>query len=113
VISTSKACPKCGGRGKIIEKPCAKCRGGGRTPNQEFGVNIPAVLTTARWLNVRGEGHNASTAGPPGFCMSRLLASAPFFERDGFNVWCDSPCRRAGGARDSIQIPTFDGKVRF
>ena len=30
VISTTKVCPRCGGKGKIITNPCSKCRGSGR-----------------------------------------------------------------------------------
>lgn len=116
VISTSKACPKCGGRGKIVEKPCAKCRGGGRVSKRKnLDVNIPAGIDDRQVLNVRGEGHNGINGGPAGdLHVAVFVRPHPFFERDGFNVWCEFTVSFAQAALgDSIQIPTLDGKVKF
>ncbi len=116
VISTSKACPKCGGRGKVVEKPCAKCHGGGRvSKNSKIEVNIPAGIDDRQVLNVRGEGNFGVNGGPPGdLHVAVFVRPHPFFERDGYNVWCDFTVNYAQvvlGA--SLKVPTLDGKVKF
>jgi molecular chaperone DnaJ len=116
VISTSKACPKCGGKGKIIENPCQKCRGGGRVSKRvKIEINIPAGIDDRQILNVRGEGHKGANGGPAGdLQVAVFVRPHPFFERDGFDVWCDvavSFAQAALGA--SLMVPTLDGKVKW
>ncbi len=116
VISTSKTCPKCGGRGRIVENPCPKCRGGGRVSRRtKIEINIPAGIDDRQILNVRGEGHKGANGGPAGdLHVAVFVRPHPFFERDGFDVWCDitvSFAQAALGA--SLMIPTLDGKVKW
>jgi molecular chaperone DnaJ len=38
----------------------------------------------------------------------------PFFERDGFDVWCDFTVTFAQAALgDTLYVPTLDGKVKY
>ena len=38
----------------------------------------------------------------------------PFFERDGFDVWCDVTVTFTQAALgDTLQVPTLDGKVKY
>ena len=44
-ISSTKPCPHCGGKGKIVKNPCIKCRGVGRVRVQKtVNVDIPAGI---------------------------------------------------------------------
>ncbi len=116
VMSTTKACPKCGGRGKFVEKPCNKCRGGGRVSKQSnIEVNIPAGIDDGQVLNVRGEGNIGINSGPAGdLHVAVFVRPHPFFERDGYNVWCDYTINYAQAVLgDSLLVPTLDGKVDF
>ncbi len=116
VMSTTKACPKCGGRGKFVEKPCTKCRGGGRVSKQsKIEVNIPAGIDDGQVLNVRGEGNFGVNGGPAGdLHVAVFVRPHPFFERDGYNVWCDYTINYAQAVLgDSLLVPTLDGKVDF
>lgn len=116
VISTSKACPKCGGRGKIVEKPCPKCRGGGRvSKHSNIEVSIPAGIDDRQVLNVRGEGNFGINSGPAGdLHVAVFVRPHPFFERDGYNVWCDYTVNYSQVVLgDSLMVPTLDGKVKF
>ena len=116
VISTTKACPNCGGKGKIIKNPCTKCRGTGFVPKPAtVEVDIPAGIDDRQALNVRGAGNKGENGGPTGDL--RVLINVrphPFFERDGFDVWCDFTVTFAQAVLgDTVYIPTLDGKVKY
>jgi len=115
-IQTSKPCQKCGGRGKIVEKPCQRCRGAGRVSSRgSYELNIPAGIDDRQVINVSGQGNNGINGGPPGdLHVAVFVRPHPFFERDGFNVWCELTVSFAQAALgDSIMVPTLDGKVKF
>lgn len=116
VIQTSKACPKCGGKGKIVKNPCKKCNGKGAiAKNVSVEVTIPAGIDDRQVLNVRGEGNSGVNAGPSGdLHVTVLVRPHPFFERDGYDVWCDVNVSYAQAVLgDSLEVPTLDGKVRY
>ncbi len=116
VMSTQRACSRCGGKGKIIETPCQKCRGRGRVSKHcTLEVDIPAGIDDRQTLRVRGEGNRGINGGPSGdLHVTVNVRPHPFFERDGFNVWCDvhiSVVQATLG--DKLQVPTLDGKVQY
>lgn len=116
VIQTQKACSRCGGKGRIVEDPCPKCRGRGRVSKQStLEINIPAGIDDRQILNVRGEGNKGINGGPAGDLHVNVnVRPHPFFERDGFNVWCEvhiSFIQAALG--DTLLVPTLDGKVKY
>ena len=116
VIQSQKACPKCGGRGKIIENPCPKCGGRGRvTKPSRLEITIPAGIDDRQVLNVRGEGNKGLNGGPAGdLHVGVFVRPHPFFERDGFNVWYDAHVSYAQAALgDKIVVPTLDGNVEY
>ena len=116
VIQTQRACSKCGGRGKIVETPCSKCRGRGRVTKQStLEVNIPAGIDDRQILNVRGEGNKGVNGGPAGDLHVVVnVRPHPFFERDGFDVWCEVHVNLVQATMgDTLMVPTLDGKVRY
>lgn len=116
VIQTQRACSRCGGKGKIIENPCQKCRGRGRvSKHSTLEVNIPAGIDDRQILNVRGEGNKGINGGPSGDLHVNVnVRPHPFFERDGFNVWCDVHVTFVQAALgDTLMVPTLDGKVKY
>ena len=116
VIQTSKACPRCGGKGTIIPTPCSKCKGNGRIRrNVKIEVNIPAGIDDRQIFNVRGQGNKGVNGGPAGDLRVGVnVRPHPFFERDGYNVWCDVTVSFAQAALgDELQVPTLDGKVKY
>ncbi|NLP48594.1 MAG: molecular chaperone DnaJ [Clostridiales bacterium] len=116
VVSSAKACPKCGGRGKIVENPCTKCHGRGRvSKKKKLEVSIPPGIDDGQVMRVGGEGNFGINGGPPGdLHVAVFVRPHPFFERDGYNVWCDFtityPQAVFGG---NLRVPTLDGKVDF
>lgn len=116
VIQTQRACSRCGGKGKIVETPCQKCRGRGRvSKHSALEIDIPAGIDDRQTLKVRGEGNKGINGGPAGDLHVNVnVRPHPFFERDGFNVWCEvhvSVVQATLG--DKLQVPTLDGKVEY
>ncbi len=67
MFSTVTACPTCHGRGRMPEKECSACKGGGRTKaRRTLEVRLPADLPHAYNIVVP-QGGNAGKGGqPPG-----------------------------------------------
>lgn len=116
IVQSTKACPRCSGKGTIIPTPCSKCKGYGRirrTVKQE--VNVPAGIDDGQIFTMRGMGNRGVNGGPSGDLRVGVnVRPHPFFERDGFNVWCDVTLSFAQAALgDEILVPTLDGKVKY
>ncbi len=116
VIQTSKSCSRCGGNGKIIKTPCSKCHGKGAVNRKvAIDVDVPAGIDDRQVLNVSGQGNSGANGGPSGnLHVTVFVRPHPFFERDGYDVWCEVTISFAQAALgDAIEVPTLDGKVRF
>lgn len=116
VMSTTKQCTACGGKGKTIPNPCQKCRGSGAVAKpQTVEIDVPAGIDDRQALNVRGGGNPGVNGGPTGDLRVNInVRPHPFFERDGFNVWCEVAVTYAQAALgDTLYIPTLDGKVKY
>ena len=116
VMSTTKQCSDCGGRGKTIKNPCNHCHGSGfETKAATVEVDIPAGIDDRQALNVRGGGNKGINGGPTGDLRVNInVRPHPFFERDGFDVWCDFTVTYAQAALgDTLFVPTLDGKVKY
>jgi molecular chaperone DnaJ len=79
------ACPRCQGRGKIIEEHCPECSGRGQVRrNHRVEVKIPAGVETGTRLRITGEGEGGTNGGPPGDLFLVLeVERHRDFERDG------------------------------
>lgn len=116
VIQSSKACPKCAGKGKVIKNPCTECRGMGRVRHtRKIKVTVPAGIDNGQTFATQGQGDHGMNAGPTGDLNVTVgIRADPIFERDGFNVWCEVPLTFTQAALgDEITVPTIDGKVKY
>jgi len=116
VIAQTKACTRCGGKGKIIDTPCPKCSGQGRTrtaTTREF--EIPAGIDDGQTLQVRGQGDSGINGGSSGdLNVTVTVRPDPIFERDGFDIWTEIPITYTQATLgDEIIVPTIDGKVKY
>lgn len=60
-------CQACHGTGKVIKKPCLRCRGEGLIEDRrEISVRIPAGVDNGTRLRIRHEGEPGINGGPPG-----------------------------------------------
>ncbi len=115
-IQTSKTCTKCGGKGSYNPSPCQKCRGAGRVRRPiKKDIDIPAGIDDGQMFTVRGEGNKGQNGGPSGdLRIGVSVKPHPFFERDGYNVWCDVRISFVQAALgDEFSVPTLDGKVSY
>ncbi|MPM43907.1 Chaperone protein DnaJ [bioreactor metagenome] len=100
----------------MITSPCQKCHGNGRVSKRaSIEVDIPAGIDDRQVINVRGEGNRGTNGGPSGdLRVAVFVRPHPFFERDGYNVWCDITISFAQAVLgDSVQVNTLDGKVKY
>lgn len=112
-LSIARACPQCGGEGKVVTDPCPKCRGEGRVERErELEVKVPPGVDNGLRLRLRGEGEHGRRGGPPGD-LDVILFVEPHkrFERRGADVYERVPLSYPElvlGA--TIQIETLQGK---
>ena len=63
----SGTCPRCDGAGTIVETPCERCGGDGRTiEDVPLELEVPAGIHDGQRIRVRGEGHAGTLGGPAG-----------------------------------------------
>ncbi len=116
VMQTQAVCSRCRGKGKIVEKPCADCGGGGQVRQTvTVGINIPAGIDDGQVLTVSGKGNSGVNGGPAGDLQVQIhVRPHPIFERDGFDLWCELPLTYAQAALGAeIEIPTLNGKEKY
>ncbi|MBX3481365.1 MAG: molecular chaperone DnaJ [Caulobacter sp.] len=92
-FSIERACPRCGGSGKMIMDPCKGCHGAGQVRKERvLSVRIPAGVDDGSRIRLAGEGDAGQRGGPRGD-LYIFLSVAPhdLFERDGLDLLCTVP----------------------
>lgn len=116
VMQTQSACPRCQGRGKIVETPCPTCGGQGRVrKTEQVGINVPAGIDDGQVISIPGKGNAGTNGGPAGDLQVEIsVRPHPLFERDGFNIWYELPLTYAQATLGAeVDIPTLDGKMSY
>jgi molecular chaperone DnaJ len=111
-FTLERTCPACQGRGQVIDNPCPSCSGSGRvTRERALSVNIPAGVEDGTRIRLAGEGEAGVRGGPPGDLYIFLsLASHPFFQREGADLHCRVPISMVAAALGGeFEVPTIDG----
>lgn len=109
-------CPKCRGRGTIIDNPCKTCRGSGITAKTStLDVKIPAGVENGHRLRLRGQGDVSMEGGSPGDLYVAIhVKPDQRFERDGddliHHVKIAFPQAVLG---TEIEVPTIDGTAKL
>jgi len=106
-------CPRCHGRGEVVEEPCPDCGGTGRRPQRrQITVTIPPGVEDGTQLRVPGEGEAGHRGGPRGdlFCEVHVLPHE-LFRRSGDDIILEVPIGFAQAALGAeIEVPTLKGK---
>ncbi|WP_374575041.1 molecular chaperone DnaJ [Phenylobacterium sp.] len=92
-FSIERACPRCGGTGKLILDPCDDCHGQGQVRRERtLSVRIPAGVDDGARIRLAGEGDAGARGGPRGD-LYIFLSVKPhdLFERDGLDLLCTVP----------------------
>ncbi|MDZ4375159.1 MAG: molecular chaperone DnaJ [Phenylobacterium sp.] len=111
-FSIERACPRCGGSGRMVMDPCVDCRGQGQIRNNRtLAVRIPAGVDDGARIRLAGEGDAGQRGGPRGD-LYIFISVAPheLFERDGLDLLCTVPvamCSAALGGE--IEAPCLMG----
>ena len=116
VMSSATTCRTCGGTGKVVKTPCARCSGKGKLRRQRtISVNIPAGIDDGQTISLRGQGHAGANGGPAGDVLITVsVAPHPLFEREGTSVLYVLPISFVQAALGAeVEVPTLDGKVKY
>src|SRR5271154_4037021 len=111
-FTLERTCPNCHGRGQVIESPCAACSGSGRlTRERTLSVNIPAGVEDGTRIRLASEGEAGVRGGPPGDLYIFLsIGAPPFFQREGADLHCRVPVSMVTAAvGGEFEVPTIDG----
>lgn len=114
-IAFDRACPRCGGSGRVATRACPTCQGRGQTAHQEkLNVHIPAGVDTGSRVRVAGKGGPGRAGGPPGDLYIVIgVRPHPLLERRGNDLYLDVPVTLGEAALGaSINVPTPDGALR-
>jgi molecular chaperone DnaJ len=112
VVNVS-ACPRCHGEGRIVEHPCAQCRGAGRVEARKtLEVQIPAGVDEDMQVRVAGEGEAGPRGGPPGdLYLAFRIKPHQHLERRGLDLVYELPVSVPQAVLgDRITVPTVDGE---
>jgi molecular chaperone DnaJ len=92
-FSIERACPRCGGSGRLVLDPCEDCHGHGQVRKQRtLQVRIPAGVDDGARIRLAGEGDAGARGGPRGD-LYIFLSVKPhdLFDRDGLDLLCTVP----------------------
>lgn len=113
-FSVQQTCPRCHGRGTVIEDPCPACRGQGRIEEQKtLSVKVPAGVDTGDRIRLAGEGEAGELGGPHGDLYVQIhVKPHEIFTREDANLFCEVPiCFTLAALGGEMEVPTLDGKV--
>ncbi len=116
MFTSQSPCPTCGGEGRIVEKPCADCKGHGiARVRRTIKVSVPAGIDNGQHLRLVGQGHASTTGGPAGdLFVVAFVEPHDVFKRDGSDVYCEVPVSFAEASLGaSVDVPTIDGEVKL
>lgn len=116
VFQSTKECPRCKGKGKIINDPCGRCKGVGMIRRTvKLDVNVPAGIDHGQAFTVRGQGNHGANGGAQGdVYIVAAISPHEVFERDGYDVYCKVKVTYSQAVLGSeIYVPTLNGKVKY
>ena len=113
-FSVQQTCPKCQGNGTVIQDPCLKCHGLGRTAKTKtLSVKVPSGVDNGDRIRLSGEGEAGKNGGPSGDLYVEIRVNPhKIFEREGSNISCEIPISILDAALGGeIKMPTLNGSV--
>ncbi len=109
-------CNVCGGEGRVVKQPCARCGGDGVVRDEKtFDLRVPPGVAGGNYMRLRGEGNAAPRGGQPGDIVVTFIEKQhELFTRHGDDVLCEleiSYTQAVLGAE--VEVPTLGGKVKW
>ena len=112
----TQTCARCGGAGRVVERPCARCDGVGRVlEERSLAVDVPPGIHDGQRIRIGGEGHAGAVGGRAGdlYVLVRVRPDTRFVREgnDLFSTVDLTMTQAALGAR--IAVPTLGGDVEL
>jgi molecular chaperone DnaJ len=111
-FTTSRACPRCRGRGEIPEKSCGTCRGEGIVKREEeIHITVPAGVQNGEMIRMprKGEAIAGGTAGD--LYVKLHVRPDKEFSREGNNLLTTLPIKLTDALLGGeYRIRTLDGE---
>ena len=107
-----RACPTCGGTGRVIKNPCKVCGGAGTVQREKtLQVSVPAGVEDGTRIRLAGEGEAGAAGAPPGDLYVHVgIRPHEIFQRDGANIYCRVPLPMTQAALGAeVEVPAIDG----
>jgi len=115
-FQVSQTCPRCRGTGQVIERPCRKCNGEGRSEStSRIKLKIPAGIEDGSRLRSVRNGEAGLRGGPPGdLYVVMHIKEHEVFEREESNLFCEVPVSFSTAALGGeIKVPTLEGQANL
>ena len=112
ILRVQTTCPNCGGAGSVVAHPCRECRGSGYEAGRvRLEINIPAGIDDGMRIRLSGEGEPSPDGGPPGDCYCFVsVREHRLFQRDGNHLILQLPISYSQAALGAaIDVPTLAG----
>ncbi|MFQ3675362.1 MAG: molecular chaperone DnaJ [Endomicrobiia bacterium] len=111
-FSFTEVCPRCKGKGQVVDIPCEKCFGSGKVKEQtKISIKIPPGVDNGTTIRIKGKGEAGEEGGSSGdlYVVVRIETN-PLFVRQGDDLVCrveiPYPIAVLGG---EIEVPTIEG----
>jgi molecular chaperone DnaJ len=116
LFALQEPCPRCHGRGSIVETPCPTCQGSGRERRtKRYTVKIPAGVKDGTRIRLKGKGEAGYGGAPAGdlYVITRVEPSK-IYERRGDDLIVTVPVPYTTAALGGkVEVPTPDGPVQL
>lgn len=110
-VASERACPKCGGVGKIIKETCPKC--GGKAyyrVNTKLKLTFPPLMENGHVVSVRGEGDKVRGGTPGDLNISITVTPHKLFTRKNADLYMTYPITvMQAMLGDKVKIPALKG----
>jgi len=116
LFALQQPCPRCRGRGSIVEQPCATCHGSGRERRtKRYTVKIPAGVKDGTGIKLKGKGEAGYGGAPAGdlYVITRVEPSK-IYERRGDDLIVTAAVPYSTAALGGkVEVPTPEGPVQL
>jgi len=114
-FTVSQPCPQCFGRGRVIQSPCAVCRGTGMAQQDAaVEVNVPPGIESGQKLRLGGMGEPGAGGAQNGDLILEVqVQSHPVFRRKGLDVYSTAELDMVEAVLGTtLEVETMNGTVR-
>jgi len=113
-FSVQRTCPRCVGKGRVMQKKCPSCNGSGTEERRStVDVNIPQGIEDGQKLRLSGLGQAGAGGGPAGDLILEVRVQGhPDFERKGHDIYSEVSVDMVDAALGTqVDVKTLDGTV--